>query len=97
MSKLVKLFVSFALIFVVFTAAAEARGGHWHGGGGHWHGGGWGGGGWGWGGFGPGWGWGPPYGNYYPGPYYYGGGCGWTRVRVWRGGHWAVRRAWRCW
>lgn len=96
MSKLIKLFASVALIVGLFTAAAEARGPHgggWHGGGGGWHGGGghWRGGGWG--------GWGVPYGYYYPGPYYYGygPGCGWTRVRVWRRGHWVIRRAWRCW
>ena len=51
-------------------------------------------------GLGYGWGWGYPY-AYYPGPYYYatppGPVCGWARVRVWRNGHWAYRRAWRCW
>ena len=103
MSKLVKFFAIAALLVGAFAmtpgpAAAQHYhgGGHWHGGGGHWHGG-----GWGWGrGFGWGLGWGYPY--YYGGPYYpyyYDGGpdCGWVRVRVWRNGHWVIRRAWRCW
>lgn len=91
MSKVLRALAIVALAMTVSAGAAEAAG-H-HGGGGHgWHGGG----GWGWGG-GWGLGWGVPY--YYPGPYYYGygPGCGWTRVRVWRGGHWVLRRAWRCW
>jgi hypothetical protein len=98
MSKLVKIFAALALIAGVVaitpgTAFAQRHhgGGH-HGGGGHHFGGG---GGWrGGGGFGFGWGY----------PYYYGGGpyygapdCGWVRVRVWRNGHWVLRRAWRCW
>lgn len=103
MSRLTRFFASAVLIFSFFTfmpGNAEARwyGGHWHGG---WRG------GWGWGpafglglGLGYGWGWGYPY-AYYPGPYYYatppGPACGWARVRVWRNGHWAYRRAWRCW
>ena len=29
--------------------------------------------------------------------YYAGPPCGWVRVRVWRHGHWVLRRAWRCW
>lgn len=106
MLKLVKFFASVALIVVVFSAAAEARGGHgggghgggghgggWHGGGGH-GGGGFRGGGWG---SGFGFGFGSPY--YYGGPYYYGpqADCGWVRVRVWRNGYWVLRRAWRCW
>jgi len=85
MSKLVKIFASVALIAVMFTATAEARGGHGHGGwhhGGHWRGGGW----------GPAWGWGYPY-AYYPRTYYY-ADCGW--VRVWRHGRWVLRRSWRC-
>jgi hypothetical protein len=90
MSKLIKIFASVALMVVVFSAAAEARGGHsgHHGGG--WHGGGGfrGGIGWGWGGY--------PYG-YYPGPYYYAPACGWVPVRVWRRGHWVIRSVWRCW
>jgi hypothetical protein len=61
-------------------------GGHWHGGGGHWRGGGW----------RPGFaiGFGAP--TYYGSPYYYGENCGYTRVRVWRNGHWVLRRAYRC-
>jgi hypothetical protein len=86
MSKFIKGLLVIALAAFVFTGAAEARGGH--GGGGHgggWHGGGWGGAYWG------------PY-PYYYGPGYYGpGGCGWARVRAWRGGYWVVRRVWRCW
>ncbi len=104
MSKLIKLVATVALIVAVSSAAAEARGGHWHGGyGGHWHGGwhggGWYGGGWGWGlGIGPYWG-GYPY-SYYPyyaQSYYYDSSCGWVRVHVRRNGHWVWRRAWRCW
>ncbi|HTT49431.1 MAG TPA: hypothetical protein VMG39_15690 [Pseudolabrys sp.] len=110
MSKLLKFFAIAALVGGAFAmtpgpAAAQHHhgggGGHWHGGGG-WHGGGWRGGGWGgFGpgfvfGFGPGWGWDYPYG-YYPGPYFAGPDCGWVRVRVWRHGHWIIRRAWRCW
>ena len=45
--------------------------------------------GWGWGGY--------PYPYYYGGPYYAAPACGWTHYRVWRHGHWVVRRAWRCW
>ena len=41
---------------------------------------------WGWGGY-----------PYYAEPYYAGPACGWARVRVWRHGHWVLRRAWRCW
>jgi hypothetical protein len=92
MSKLVKFFAIVVLLagaIAVTPGTAEARhGGH---GGGH-HGGGWhGGGGW------RGGGWGPGFGYYYGGPYYYAPACGWVRVRVWRNGHWALRRAWRCW
>jgi len=47
------------------------------------HHGGWRGGGW------------SPY--YFGGPRYYAPACGWVRVRVWRRGHWVLRRAWRCW
>ena len=38
------------------------------------------------------------YGPYYI-PYYYAPPptCGWVRYRVWRRGHWVLRRAWRCW
>ncbi|HEY7999193.1 MAG TPA: hypothetical protein VIE87_10265 [Pseudolabrys sp.] len=106
MSKLVKFFAIAALVAGAFAmtpgpAAAQhfhGGGGHWHGGGGHWHGG-WGG---GWGGFGPGfalgfgsgWGWGGY--PYYAEPYYAEPACGWARVRVWRYGHWHLRRVWRC-
>ena len=83
------------------TALAQRHGGggHWHGGGGHFHGGG---GHWRGGGF-RGGGWGPGFGIGFGSPYYYGGGpyygapgCGYTRVRLWRNGHWVLRRAWRC-
>lgn len=94
MSKLVKFFAIAALVGGAFAmtpspaAAYHGHGGYWHGGG-HWHG------GWGWGrGFG--WGWGYPY-SYGPAYYYAQPACGWARVRVWRYGHWAWRRAWRCW
>ena len=88
MSKLMRFFAIAALIvgaLALVPDIAQARHGG-HGG----HGGGFrGGGGWGWG---PGWGWGG-----YPYPYYgayYGGGCGY--VRVWRRGHWVLRRSYRC-
>lgn len=104
-SKITKLLAALCVAGAAIAAmpdAAMARGGghgwhggggHWHGGGGHWRGGGWRGGGWGWG---PGFavGFGAPY--YYGGPYYYGDSCGYTRVRVWRNGHWVLRRAYRC-
>ena len=89
MSKLVKFLAIAALVggaFAMTPGPAAAYHGH---GGGHWRGG-----GWGPGfvfGFGPGWGWGPYY------PYYAEPACGWVRVRVWRHGHWVLRRAWRCW
>ncbi len=98
MSKLVKFFAITALIAAAFAmtpgpaAAYHGRGGHWHGGG-YWRG------GWGPGlvlGFGPAWGWGGyPY-SYYDG-YYAAPSCGWAPVRVWRYGHRALRRVWRCW
>ena len=102
MSRFTKTIASATLILSILAfvpGSAEAR---WHGG---WHGG-WRG-GWGWGpavgfgvglGWGRGWGWGYPY-AYYPGPYYYAvpPACGWARVRIWRQGHWVLRRAWRCW
>ena len=87
MSKFAKILAVLALIvgaLVMTPGSAQARWGH----GGHFHG------GWG-GGWGPGWGWGG-----YPYPYYgyaapyYGPGCGY--VRVWRRGHWVLRRNWRC-
>lgn len=96
MSKLGKFLAIAALVaggFAITPGPAAAYyhgGGHWHGGyGGHWHGGGWGWGrgfGWGWGGY-----------PYYAQPYYAQPACGWTHVRVWRHGHWYLRRAWRCW
>jgi hypothetical protein len=103
MSKLVKIFALLTLLagaVVVVPTSADARYRH----------GGWRGGGYGWGpaiGFGFGLGLGYPYyarpyygyGPYYGGGYYYGPPprCGYVRVRVWRNGHWALRRAWRCW
>jgi hypothetical protein len=104
MSKLVKFFaiaalISGALAMTPAPAAAQHHhgGGHWYGGGGHFRGGGWGGFGPGFAlGFGSGWGWGGyPY-SYYD-DYYAAPPCGWVRVRVWRHGHWVLRRAWRCW
>jgi hypothetical protein len=102
MSKLVKFLAIAFLVGGAFAmtpgpAAAQHHhgGGHWHGGGGHWHGGR---GGFGPGfafGFGSGWGWGGY--PYYAEPYYAQPTCGWARVRVWRHGHWILRRAWRCW
>ena len=87
MSTFAKILAVVALIvsaMAVMPDSAQARHrGGWHHGG-HWHGGGW----------GPGFGFGYPY-AYYPQPYYY-GGCGWVRVRVWRGDHWGVRRVRRC-
>jgi hypothetical protein len=103
MSKLIKFIAVLALVagtFAITLNAASAQ--RWHGHGG-WHGG-WGHHGWGWGpGFGLGWGWGPYYARPYYGPYpYYSDAyaeprCGYTRMRVWRNGHWVLRRAWRCW
>jgi hypothetical protein len=92
MSRFVKLFAALFLVasaMALMPGAANAQ--HFHGHGGHWRGG----------------GWGPGFGLGIANPYYYGGGpyyaysdgpnCGWARVRVWRGGHWSFRRAWRCW
>jgi hypothetical protein len=98
MSKLTTFFAALALVagsIAITPTVASAQ--HWHGGGGGLRGGGWRGGGWGYGG---GWGWG--YARPYYGPYpYYDDTppptCGYARVRVWRGGHWVFRRAWRCW
>jgi len=90
MSKLLKFFAILALVvgaFAMVPASAQARGGHFHGG--HFRGGGFGGGGWG-----PGWGFGFANPYYYGGPYYYAGPS--CLVRVWRGGHWVLRRSWRC-
>lgn len=101
----------FALVPGEALAQRHHGGGGYHGGGhygGHYRGGGygyrgWRGGGWGWGpgiGFGLGYGWGYPYygGPYYARPYYYAEpNCGYVRARVWRNGHWVLRRAWRCW
>ena len=95
MSKLFKVFAILGLLAGAMAATPDmALAQHHGGGGGHWHGGG----GWRGGGWGPGFGigFGSPY--YYGGPYYYGspGNCGYTRVRLWRNGHWVLRRAWRC-
>ena len=84
MSKLVKLLAAVALFIGAIAIApgtAEARYGHRGG----WHG--------GWGG--PAWGYGYPY-AYTPQPYYYEPACGWVRVRVWRQGHWVIRRVRQC-
>jgi hypothetical protein len=85
MSKFLKLIAAIALVIGAIAAmpgAAEAR--HW----GHHHS--------AWrGSWGPSWGYGYPY-AYYPQPYYYAPACGWVRVRVWRGDHWAIRRVRRC-
>lgn len=104
MSKITKLLAGLCVAVAALAAMPDAAlaqrhggggghhgGGGWHGGGGHWRGGGWRGGGWG-----PGFaiGFGAP--AYYGSPYYYGDGCGYTRVRVWRNGHWVLRRAYRC-
>ena len=84
-NKLVRIFAAFALIagaLAVAPSTAQAR---------YWHGRYWG---------GYGWGWGYPYAYPYPyyyRPYYYGGGCGYVRVRYWRHGHWHIGRRWRCW
>jgi hypothetical protein len=91
MSKRVASFARLALIACLLAAApgtAEAR--HWRGHSYSWS-------------FGFGFGY-PYYGPYYRyrpyyRPYYYAPPprCGWVRYRVWRRGHWAYRRAWRCW
>jgi hypothetical protein len=95
MSKFVKIFSALVLMagaiaFTSDTALAQRHrgGGGWHHGGGYYRGGGW----------GPGYGFGFGY-PYYGGPSYYAPGpnCGWSRVRVWRGGGWVLRRSWRCW
>jgi len=85
MAKLMKVAAVAALLAGVMAmpGAAQAR---WHHG---WHGGGWGGGS----GFALGFGY-----PYYGSPYYAAQpACGWAPVRVWRHGHWMVRRTWRCW
>ena len=93
MSKLVRFFAIAALIVGAFAMTPGPAAAQRHHGGRHWHGGGWGP-GFGFGfGFGPAWGWGYPF---YAQPYVEGPDCGWVRVRVWRHGHWALRRAWRC-
>jgi hypothetical protein len=96
MSKFVKLFGALALVAgAIAITPGTALAQHHHGGGGWHHGGGYRGGGWGRG-FGYGLGLNYPYGYY--APYYYADpNCGWARVRVWRGDHWAIRRSWRCW
>jgi hypothetical protein len=103
MSKITKLLAALCVAGAAVAALPDAAlaqrhgggghgGGGFHGGGGHWRGGG---GGWR-GGWGPGFGFGfgTPY--YYGSPYYYGDSCGYARVRVWRNGHWVLRRAYRC-
>jgi hypothetical protein len=91
MSKLVRFFAIAALVAGAFGMTPGPAAAQHHHGGGHWHGGGTGP-GFGFG-FGPAWGWGYPF---YAQPYVEGPDCGWVRVRVWRHGHWALRRAWRC-
>jgi hypothetical protein len=97
MSKLVRFFAIAALVAGAFAMTPGPAAAQHHHGGGHWSGGGhWRGGGWGPGfgfGFGPAWGWGYPF---YVQPYVEGPDCGWVSVRVWRHGHWVLRRAWRC-
>jgi hypothetical protein len=107
-SLMSKFFKVFAIIGVLAGAMAATSGTalaqhhHGGGGGGGWHhggGGGFHGGGFRRGGFGPGFGFGLGFGSpyYYGGPYYDDGpACGYTRVRLWRNGHWVLRRAWRC-
>jgi hypothetical protein len=94
MSKLIKICAIAVLIAGTLAMTPGPAAARWgHGGWGGWHhGGGW---GWGWG-PGPFWA-GYPYAGpyYYGGPYYGGPGCGY--VRVWRGGHWVLRRPYRCW
>jgi hypothetical protein len=98
MSKIFRTIASAALIagaLALVPGSAQARWhGGWHGGWHHgWHGGGW---GWGWPAFGAGLGLGYVASSpYYYAPYY-GGGCGWRPIRVWRHGYWVVRRVWRC-
>ena len=109
MSKFAKALSVVALLAGSVAVTSVPAQAHWHGGG--WHGG-WHGGGWGFGpgfalGLGLGTAWGSPY--YYGGPYYYGRpyyyrpryyagpACRWTRVRVWRYDHWAIRSVRRCW
>ena len=101
MSRLTKFLSGAALVVSIVAFMPGSADAHWRRA--YWRG------GWGWGpafglglGLGYGWGWGYSY-AYYPGPNYYatpyppGPACGWGRVRVWRDGHWAYRRAWRCW
>jgi hypothetical protein len=98
MSKLVKILVALTLIGGTITASIGSADAHYRR---HYRGyyGGW--------GWGPAWGftWGFGYPYYarpfapYYGPYYYAPApaCGYVRVRVWRRGHWVIRRVWRCW
>lgn len=84
MSRFLRLIAVASLLvgtLAVLPGSAQARSGGHH----HHH----------FGGRGPGWGFGYPY-AYYPQPYYAVPVCGWVRVRVWRGDHWAIRRVRRC-
>ena len=92
MSKIIKLVVTVAVLAAASVAAADARDWRGHGG---WRGG-WYGHSWrGYPGYvyGPGFAWGFGYAPHYARP----PACGYARMRVWRGNHWAIRRAWRCW
>jgi hypothetical protein len=88
MSKIATILAALFLTIGVLAVSSPAQA-RWHHG---WHHGG----GWGWGsGFALGLGAGYPY-YYGGGPYYAAPACGWRPVRVWRYGHWIIRRAWRC-
>jgi hypothetical protein len=99
MSKQMRILAIVGMIAGAVAAAPSSALAYHHGHGSYRHGGGYyHGGGWGWGGYGWGWGWGPAF-AYYP-PVYYAPPpqeCGWVHVRVWRHGHWVLRRAWQCW
>ncbi len=87
MSKIATILAALFLLLGAIAATPTPAAAYWHHG--HsWHGG---------SGFAFGWGWGGyPYPYYYGGPYYAAPACGWTSYRVWRHGHWVLRRAWRC-
>jgi hypothetical protein len=82
MPKIATTLAALFLIVGAFAVATPAQA-RWHHG---WHGGSH---------FAFGWG-GYPYPYYYGGSYYAAPACGWTHYRVWRHGHWVIRRAWRC-